>query len=517
MKRSKIFTELTIASMVSLGIISAFLLFNPFKTHLDADLSPDPAIQKLEQDIDQLVKQYEAYDYNFGIQVTSTTNDEVMYSRNQDSAFVPASNLKLFSTAIALETLGSDYKWKNLFYTHGNIENGVLDGDLIFKAEGDPSISEHYLDNGISSLFKSWAKQIKEAGIHTIKGNLIVDNSAFANHFIGKGWRNTYEQSYYAALPSAFAINENFVRITVKGAGKSKLAPSVSIYPYNGGLKIVNKAITTTKRVTKISISRDNEQNIIYVSGSIGRNRTSSQSINIPQPGQYAGEMLYATLKNQDMNIKGKLIVENINNQTENAQILISNESPELSQLLQRINKTSNNFMANQIYLSLGYLLSNDASKSEQLIKDYMQYNGINTAQLQIDDGSGLSPINNATPRQFSELLHFMSQSKSFDAFYDSFPIAGVDGTLKNVMRFDPLYKNVRGKTGTINNVKSLCGYIFTRDYELLTFTILVNDIKASRYKIYQFNNELLTILGKFSRNTQNYQVHTQNDSLKIN
>jgi PBP4 family serine-type D-alanyl-D-alanine carboxypeptidase len=517
MNNKRLFKELTIASMISFGIISAFLLFNPFKQNLVANQSEDPAVEKLIQDIDSLVTHYESNHYTFGIRVTSTQNNETLYSKNEDMPFVPASNLKLFPSAVALETLGPGFKWKTQIYADGQVLNGVLNGDLVIKTEGDPSISENYLNSTIDQLFKHWALEIKKQGITVVKGNVVMDHSAFNNTVIGKGWKSDYEQSHYAAPPSAFSINENYITIRVSGARKNGKSPIVSVYPYNGSVKIINKAVTAKVRKNSISVRRDANENIIYVYGKIRKNKVIHSSINLPKPADYASAMLFSALIKNKIMIKGKLKTSDSPYPTDKLQSIYTYESPELSHLLKRINKNSNNFMANQMFLTLGYKIKQDAKQSETIIKSFLEDKQINTSQLVLDDGSGLSPLDQTTPRQFSDLLQYMSQSPVFNDFYDSFPVAGIDGTLKNVMKYEPLYKNVRGKTGTINEVKSLCGYIHTRDNEMLTFTILANDIKANRYKIYQFNNEFLTILGNFSRNMKSNTVMVQSDSVKFN
>lgn len=517
MLKKRLFYEITIASMVTLGILSAFLLFNPYRQNLDAGISLDPAVQKLNQDLDSLISTYEQYNYTFGIKICSSETNEVLYSRNESGSFVPASNLKLFPTAIALENLGNNYTWKTDFYTNGSVRNGILQGDLILKAEGDPTISHLFLNKEPNAVFKEWADYLYEKGIKSINGSLIVDNSAFAKSGIGKGWKNNYEQSYYASAPSAFSINENYVRVVVKGGSKSGRAPSIRVFPAMGNIKIVNDASTVKyRRRDTISITRNNETNTIYIRGSITKNRTVGRLINLPNPGEYASNVLYDILENNQINIKGGLRVIETPANAENLRLVYSYESVPLKEVLKKTNKFSNNFLANQIYLTLGYQLKQNSAYSEQVIHDFFNLINTDSEALVIDDGSGLSPINAATPDQFSDILMHMTKSKYFIDFYNSFPIAGVDGTLKNVMRFEPLYKNVRGKTGTINNVKSLCGYIYSKDHELLTFTILVNDIKANRYKIYQFNNEVLTILGNFSRNTGSYQAKAPFDSLKM-
>ena len=513
----KYWNELTIASVFTLGVVCSFLIFHPFKQNLDANDSADPSIQKLQIDINNLVENYEQYGYRFGIKICSTDDNQILFAKNENEPFVPASNLKLMPSAVALENLGDDYRWETKFYANGKIQNQTLYGDLILKAEGDPTLSSRFLNKEPQSLFKIWADKLKKIGICSIKGNLIIDNSAFSDSNIGQGWKDVYEQAYYASLPSAFSINENCVRITVKGSSRSGYGTTVNVFPSKGDVKIVNSSVTSKRSREYLSINRANDSNTYYIRGSIPRNKLVGRIINLSQPVEYASKVLSDAFDNSNLKIEGDLKISNAALDYSGANLVYTYESFPLNDVLIKTNKHSNNYLANQIYLTLGYKIKNNSAQSEQVIHDFFNLINVDSEYLKIDDGSGLSPLNITTPNQFSEILLHMSHSENFNAFYNSFPVAGVDGTLKGVMHFEPLYKNVRGKTGTIDNVKSLCGYIHSKDNELLTFTILVNYSDATRSKLYQFNNELLVILGNFSRNTNAYQVSLPSDSIKIN
>ncbi len=514
----KIIKELKIASFISLGILSALFLFNPIKKNsLQAEESSDVAVSHLQHQIDSLLFRYEKYNYTIGLKVSSTKTDEVLYSRNADSGFVPASNLKLFSTAIAMDKLGNDFTWKTSFLTDGEINNGTLNGNLYIRTEGDPSISRHILNKEPLQVMRNWVSELSEKGIKKINGAVIVDNSAFLNNEIGKGWKSEYQNLFYSAKPSSFSVNENAFSIIVKASGRKGRSPQVSIYPAGADIVVINQAkISSQKRKNTIGIYKDPLRNRITVKGLLGRNKTVIQTLSMTDPENFALSILMTAFKLEKLSVKDGISLSDHPLVYTQAKPIYTYNSPPFSDLIQPINKKSNNYMANQLFLTLGYQLANDVKESETIIKEWMTSKNASTYNLHLDDGSGLSTHDLSTPNQFDTILLNMSKSSDFQYFYDSFPIAGVDGTLKNVMRYEPLYKNVRGKTGTINQVKSLCGYIRTKDHELLTFSILINDINVNRYRVYDFNQDILKILGNFSKELQFAQQTKKNSSSSI-
>ena len=265
----------------------------------------DPAVIQLQYQLDSLVCAYHNDNFKLGIVAKSVDKNELLYSLNADQAFVPASNLKLLTSAIALQTLGKDFRWNTTFYTDGIIKDSILAGNLIVKTEGDPAISKSLLDIEVSELFKLWSDSLRTKGIAKVSGDLIIDNSAFAQHKIGSAWKDSNKLYAYAAIPSTFAINENYLQVRITGNRTLNKAPIIEIYPPNKKLKIVNNATTANIKRNTIRLNR-NDDNTIYLSGKIARNQKISSVISMANPADYAKDVLFDSFNTNRLSIAGK-------------------------------------------------------------------------------------------------------------------------------------------------------------------------------------------------------------------
>ncbi|MFA5465459.1 MAG: D-alanyl-D-alanine carboxypeptidase/D-alanyl-D-alanine-endopeptidase [Candidatus Cloacimonadales bacterium] len=459
----------------------------------------DPAVIQLQYQLDSLVCAYHNDNFKLGIVAKSVDKNELLYSLNADQAFVPASNLKLLTSAIALQTLGKDFRWNTTFYTDGIIKDSILAGNLIVKTEGDPAISKSLLDIEVSELFKLWSDSLRTKGIAKVSGDLIIDNSAFAQHKIGSAWKDSNKLYAYAAIPSTFAINENYLQVRITGNRTLNKAPIIEIYPPNIKLKIVNNATTANIKRNTIRLNR-NDDNTIYLSGKIARNQKISSVISMANPADYAKDVLFDSFNTNRLSIAGKSTIIDTCITYYNKTELYNYQSPQLAHIIKRLNKDSNNFIANQVYLSLGYQLRQSVDESENIIKEYLQLNQIEADSLFLDDGSGLSPINKISPNNLTDLLVAIHNKPFFSDFFESLTIAGVDGTLKDYMHYYPLYNNFRGKTGTLDRVRTLSGYVYNHDNELLCFSFFCNDFNGQIKQIDKFKEDFLIILANFER-----------------
>ncbi|HOE90539.1 MAG TPA: D-alanyl-D-alanine carboxypeptidase/D-alanyl-D-alanine-endopeptidase, partial [Candidatus Cloacimonadota bacterium] len=293
MKRRYLFKKVGLASIVSLIVLYSCFAYSPYFHKSEKEKPVDPAIIQLQADLDSLLIEYNREDTKLGIMVNSVATNENFFSYHEEDPFMPASNLKLITSAVALEALGPDYRWQTKFYADGNITNGTLKGNLIVKAEGDPSISKELLDMEITELFKQWTDEIKANGINRIEGDLIVDNSAFGNANIGHGWKPSNKLFAYAALPSAFSINENCIKVTITGNKTIGKAPNYSIYPSTAGLTINNRGKTANVKRSSARLDRSDD-NTVTISGSINKNKSVTNTISVGNPANYACNVLYS-------------------------------------------------------------------------------------------------------------------------------------------------------------------------------------------------------------------------------
>jgi len=418
----------------------------------------------------------------WGVVIQSLETGEYFYKRNEDKLFMPASNLKLFTTAAGLILLGSDYKYKTNVYMNGKIDGSVLKGDLVIQGRGDPTISGRFYDGNIYKVFDDWADSLSKLGVDEITGNIIGDDNSFDEVGLGAGWSWDYESEWFAAPSSAISFNDNVVNVYVT-VNKENHLPQVSIEPVTKYIIILNKVSTVpSDSITSINVYRDMGTNVVTVYGTIKQNSDTVKTfVTVNNPTQYAMVVLKDVLKKKGITIDGYPIdVDDISLPLDYSKMtkLFTQYSPPLKEIIKVINKNSENFFAEQLLKTIGLETKNFGSSENGISSENKLFRemGINPEGMNIVDGSGLSRLNLVTPRQIVTILSYMYKSKYFIPFYNSLPIAGVDGTLGNRMQNSKAQGNIRAKTGFLEGVRSLSGYAYTGDHEPVAFSIIVNN-----------------------------------------
>jgi len=419
---------------------------------------------------------------NWGVVIQSLVTGEYFYKRNENKLFMPASNTKLFTTAAGLLQLGSNYRFKTEIFMKGNIDGSILKGDLIVKGYGDPTISGRFYNENITQVFELWADSLLERGIDEITGNIIGDDNVFDDKGLGTGWSWDYESDWYAAPSGALSLNDNCVDIIITPTKVGSKA-EITTAP-NSKYIILNSNVITVHKDSSdgIYFHRERGTNIVTVYGKINENsETIKRFSTINNPTQYFIVVFTDVLNKKGIRVKGfPLDVDDLTEPLsyENIKLLFTHHSPLLKDLIKVINKSSQNFFSEQLIKTIGYekegigTAANGISSAKKKFSDM----GINPEGLQIVDGSGLSRLNLVSPNQIVSLLNFMYKDEQFLHFYNSLPIAGVDGSLAKRMRKARTQNNVRAKTGFIGSARALSGYVFTGDKEPVAFSIIVNN-----------------------------------------
>jgi D-alanyl-D-alanine carboxypeptidase/D-alanyl-D-alanine-endopeptidase (penicillin-binding protein 4) len=438
--------------------------------------------QEFWQQIDDIFNDPNFSSANWGVVIRSLETGEYLYKRNEDKLFMPASNLKLVTTSAGLLLLGKYYHFRTNLYINGTIDGSIVQGNLIVQGFGDPTISGRFYNGDAYKVFNQWADTLLKLGIDEINGNLIGDDNAYDDVSLGSGWAWDNETFWYSAPSGALSFNDNCIDITVKPT-KTGIPADIQIYPETRYVTVINKVITSDPNThPDINIYRERGTNIITIFGKIAENSEEKKiQSSINNPTQYSMVVLKEVLQRKGIKINGyasDLDEEVSNLDYSKMNKLFTYYSPALSEIVKVINKNSQNFYAEQLLKIIGYEkdgLGTDAfgvKEIKNLIKDF----GINPENFIMVDGSGLSRLNLISPRQLVDLLSYMYKSELFPVFYESLPIAGVDGTLARRMRKTKAENNVRAKTGYIDGVKSLSGYINSADNEPIVFSIMVNN-----------------------------------------
>jgi serine-type D-Ala-D-Ala carboxypeptidase/endopeptidase (penicillin-binding protein 4) len=444
----------------------------------------------------------------WGVMIKSLTTGEVLFKRNEMKSFMPASNMKLFTTSTALTSLTPDFRYHTVVTTNGTIKGGVLTGDLVVKGSGDPTISGRYNNGHITETFEQWADSLKAAGIVEVRGNLIGDDQCFDESYYGDGWDALYETDYYAAQFGGIAFNDNCVDMTVE-AGPTPGSPAVITWaPATKYITVVNRTVTTPADSTYyITFTRKRGTNIVTVTGAFPLNKPAwKESIAIDNPTAYAMTVMKETFERNGIMVDGAAldIADAPAPQSAEPPVqLASFTSIPLSQIVRTINKPSQNFYAEQLFRTMGMTFYGVGSErnARRVTRPIFASWGIDTTRLMEVDGSGLSRLDLVSPNDVAALLSGMYEGKYFQPFYESLPIAGVDGSLRNRMKGTKAENNVHAKTGSVGYVRSLSGYVTSADGEMFVFSMLCNHFTVPSRLVDKIANDVCVRLAEFSRN----------------
>jgi D-alanyl-D-alanine carboxypeptidase/D-alanyl-D-alanine-endopeptidase (penicillin-binding protein 4) len=421
----------------------------------------------------------------FGVVIQSLETGEYLYKRNEDKLLIPASDLKLFTTSAGLITLGSEYKFRTNIYMNGYVDGSIVKGDIVVQGRGDPTISERFYDGNMLKVYNDWADSLLTIGIDEITGNIVGDDNSFDDLGLGSGWAWDYESNWFAAPSSAISFNDNCVDIVVT-VNKKSHQPEISVKPDTKYVIILNKAVTVPRDSnTSIETYREPGTNVITVFGTIRDNSDSVKTyVTVNNPTQYAVVVLKDVLKHKGILIDGYPIdVNDMTNTLDYSKmkLLFTQYSPPLKEIIRVTNKQSQNLYAEQLLKTIGLesrgygTVANGIRTEDRIFKDM----GINPESMNIVDGSGLSRLDLVTPRQIVALLSYMYKSRYFIPFFNSLPIAGVDGTLGDRMQNSKAQGKIRAKPGFLEGVRNLSGYAFTGDNEPIAFSIIVNNFNV--------------------------------------
>ena len=484
-----------------------------------------------------------------GIKIVSLNSGNVVFEQNSEKYFMPASNMKNFTVAAALEKLTPDYRFvTSVFASSLPDASGTIKGDLRIYGRGDVSISTAFFPpvsptplpgslsarsepalgspspaatntdavyyQGIDKL----VDKIIAAGVKQVDGSIVGDDSYFKGHAIPEGWEWDDLQSYFGAEVSALPVNDNAVDLSVT-PGPVGYSCSVKLSPYNPIYRIKNSCITTaagsprTLRVHKVL-----GQNLLEISGTLPiGNGGFKNSIAVTRPAELFAALVRQRLVERGVAVTGQYRVPpaavsaiNVTAPSESVE-LAKIESPPLSLIAAKTMKPSQNMYTETLLWTLGeetrkrILVAPNAPMPDSVslgkaeVKSFLTGIGIPEDGIVQYDGSGLSRHNLITPAAVVQLYTYMAkQSKFAQAWRDSLTIGGVDGTLANRFKGTLAEKNMRGKTGTIDQVSALSGYITTAGGDQLVVSFVVNGVQLTRNRTSMIDDVVL-MLAKFN------------------
>ncbi len=437
-----------------------------------------------------------------GVSVRDADTGEVLYSRDGDIRLHPASNMKLFSAAAALEVLGEDYTFSTEVLTDGEMSGPVLHGDLFLKGKGDPTL--------LKEDFDQFAMDLKDQGIDKIKGDLVGDDTWYDDVRLSRGITWPDEPYYYASQISALSLSPNedydagtvIVEVT---PSEDDSEAEVTVVPETDYVNIVNNTeMVPAGESRSISIVRDRGTNDIIIEGTMPEDGSLQRSwVTVWEPTGYAVDVFKKSLEEQGIDFIGNSDVR-LDETPEDASILTSRDSMPLDELLIPYMKLSNNGHGEVLVKEMGKVVHDEGSWNRGLdvVNDTIDGLGVNADTIYFHDGSGMSHVNHIPANEVAELLYQVQDQSWFPAFEYSLPVAGesdrfVGGTLRNRMTEGPAQGNVTGKTGTLNTVSALSGYVTTMDGEDLIFSVIINNFISPSSNIKSIEDEIATMLAE--------------------
>ncbi|MBM2815809.1 MAG: D-alanyl-D-alanine carboxypeptidase/D-alanyl-D-alanine-endopeptidase [Ignavibacteria bacterium] len=498
--------------IVKLVIISFFI---PSKAAPTADslslLQKQTPLKELARDIESILDNSDFSNSHIGISIQSLETGEYFFRLNESKNFIPASTDKLITTAAALEYLGKDFHFITNLFLDGTLqENGEFFGNIIIRGSGDPTISKSF-NNEPTDIIDAWIKKMDSAGIKSLRGNIIGDDKYFDKNYYAPGWAWDDMAYPYSAQVNALAINDNTVDIFIQNGDSISHPAKIKISPENSYIRIINNIRTVTAQESaEISHFRESRTNIIELNGKIPLDTAKSSditkySVTVENPTGFFLNIFKERLEQHQIRFRGALLeASEFNEKIDYSKLteLCSYESKPLSEIIAIINKTSHNLASEMLLKTIGKETLGKGSflKGIEQIKRFLTKNGIFTENVIFIDGSGLSRYNQFSPRYQVGFLSVMFRSNFKDIFIQSLAEPGQKGTLNRRMTRTRAEKNVHAKTGTMNNVSNLCGYVTTRDGETLAISIMMMGFTVPQTLAANLQDLICMRLASFSR-----------------
>ncbi|MFM9905937.1 MAG: D-alanyl-D-alanine carboxypeptidase/D-alanyl-D-alanine-endopeptidase [Pyrinomonadaceae bacterium] len=455
---------------------------------------PIQTIDGLQTKIRQRIFSPEVRRGRIGIKIVSLNSGKVIFENDSDKYYMPASNMKNFTVAAALERLGPDFKFvTSVFAASLPDMTGTVKGDLRIYGRGDISISTAFFGTSATdpeTYYKGidrLADKIVAAGVKRIEGSIVGDEGYFKGFALPPTWEWDDLQWYYGAEISALPVNDNAVDLAIT-SGPLSGPCAVTITPQNTLYQITNTCTTTSASIKRsLTIDKRLDRNVLEISGTMPVGDPGFRgALSLTHPAD-----LFVTLLKRRLELKGVVITGGVRTLPPSAKVDVAQieiaklESPPFSVIAAKTLKPSQNMYTETILWTLGEEIgrrNGGSGESGQLglsvVKAFMKQIGAPDDGIVQYDGSGLSRHDLITPSAVVTLYTYMAkQSKYAQAWRDSLTIGGVDGTLANRFKGTAAAGNIRGKTGTIDQVSALSGYLTTAGGEQVVVSFVVNGV----------------------------------------
>jgi D-alanyl-D-alanine carboxypeptidase/D-alanyl-D-alanine-endopeptidase (penicillin-binding protein 4) len=454
----------------------------------------------------------------WGVEVTNLRTGRRLFRHNPNHLFTPASNTKLLTAAAALKRLGPSHRYETGLYVDGPVRNGVLQGNLIVRGSGDPTVGGYEQRDTPTAVFRDWADSLRAEGISRIDGDIVGDDDPFSDVPLGEGWSWNDVPYSYAAEVNGLVFNTNAIDLKVRGRRPG--APArITWSPFETDfVRVVNQTRTVPRDSSSDEeYDRPFNTNTFTVRSRLHPNERQEETLTITEPTEYFTHVLRTVLLREGISVEGRGVDVDampIKPQygADSVRQVGTYRSPPLHQIVRTMNRESQNLYAEQLLRTLAVVNRPDTS-SEDLtegsaalgtlaVQAELAAAGVDTSRVQLVDGSGLSRKNYASPRAMTRLLEHMwvdADPALSSAFYDALPIGGENGTLEYRFGGAAAEGNVRAKTGTLTGASALSGYVNTAGGTPLSFVIFCNHHMAETDEVRAAQDAIVNALARLS------------------
>ncbi|WP_332846230.1 D-alanyl-D-alanine carboxypeptidase/D-alanyl-D-alanine endopeptidase [Pseudomonas lactucae] len=449
--------------------------------------------------LDQLLADPALNGATVSLMVRDARSGNTLYQHNPRTRLVPASNLKLLTTAAAMEVLGPHYRFSTQLRSNGVRQGERLTGNLYLRGLGDPTTQ--------LADYQALAAQLASQGVRQVQGDLVLDDTWFDAERLGVDWAQDDESTYYGAQISALTVSPDtdFDAGTLIVTAK---APVITGQPVNVGVSPATDYVQLSNRAVSgpgdtYGITRRHGTNLLQLTGALAPGTQSRQWVSVWEPTQLVANLFEQALAQQGIKVLGRRVIGGATPVT--ATILAEHQSAPLQALITPLLKLSNNNMSEVLLKAMGRKTANagTAQAGVAAVAAFMKRQGMDPATLSQVDGSGLSRRNLVSSQTLTDLLLAASRQPWFDAWYNALPIAGnadrmSGGGLRYRLRGTAAENNLHAKTGSMAGVSSLSGYITDAGGRRLVFSMVSNNYLSDAAPIHALENRLAVALTQW-------------------
>ena len=440
--------------------------------------------------VDALLGPAPASKGEWGLLIADAESGEILYEQNAEKYFVPASNMKLFSTALALAKLGPDFRFHTTLETRGAISSeGVLSGDVALVGRGDPNLSnrrfpyqlKEEFDGQPEKVLTELADALVAKGVKEISGDVIGDDSYFPRERYPNGWEIDDMVWEYGAAISSIVVEDNTVTLTLTPGELAGSPVHAVVSPATPDFAVENDVVTSTAEVkSDLTLKREPGASLVVVKGTLPAKSTPRKLVlAVEEPAQHAAATLKRLLEERGVKVGGAARARHEQAEVPgDPTVLAEHVSVPLGDSVKLVNKISQNLHTEMLLRTVARQ-SGVWTTPDDLMKipaDFYAAAGIAPGDVIQTDASGLSRHDLVTPRAIVTLLAFAQKQTWFVPYYESLPVAGVDGTLEDRMKNTPAAGRVHAKTGSVEHVRTLSGFAETLSGRRLIFSFLSNN-----------------------------------------